>query len=137
MCSAGSTTATSDGSFVVPHVTPGRNVLHAASGGLFGAAVVDAAAGAAPVTIVARRQGVLRGAVVDAAGAPVRGAVVVVQHDLVDATDEGVTIYAASSPDGAFVTPVAAGRCRVVLGESSAEATVPEGGEASVRVVTK
>jgi hypothetical protein len=136
-CSAGSTTATSDGSFVVPHAAPGRNVLHAATDGLFGTAVVDAAADAAPVTIVVRRQGVLRGAVVDAAGAPVKGAVVVVQHDLVDATDEGVTIYAASSADGAFVTPVGAGRCRATLGESSAEATVPEGGEATVRLVVQ
>jgi hypothetical protein len=136
-CAAGSTTAASDGSFVVPHAAPGRIALHATTDGLCGAAVVDAAADAAPVTIVARRKGVLHGVVVDAAGAPVKGAVVVVQHDLVDATDEGVTIYVATSSDGTFMTPVAAGRCRAVLGETSAEANIPEGGEATVRLVVQ
>jgi protocatechuate 3,4-dioxygenase beta subunit len=126
-----------DGTFEMAGVARGRVLLRVFAGARTGLAVVDATDDAPRAVIVLRQMGVLRGLVVDAAGTPVRDAAVLIRHAYVETWDGAAGLNVTTDARGAFEAAVAAGRCRVSFGDASAETTVPEGGESSVRVVTK
>ena len=127
-----------DGAFTVEHLAPGKVVLRADAEGRAGSALVDVAPDAPPVAIVARRLGTLRGTVVGADGAVAKRVRVTVRHGAAEgADDEGRVASALTDERGAFEIPVAAGRVRASVGGDWAEDTVPEGGEATVRVVAR
>jgi hypothetical protein len=137
--------AKDDGTFVVEHVATGAVVVYAAAEGRIGSRYVFETFAVPSIAIVARRTGVLHGVVVDSAGAPVKGARIVFQHggmydpsnpsayaSVVAVPDDAVT-----GDDGKFDVPVPYGACIGRVNGAGFETIVPEGGEASVRVVTK
>jgi hypothetical protein len=137
--------AKDDGTFVVEHVATGAVIVYASTEGRIGSRYVTETFDVKSLVIVARRMGVLHGVVVDAAGAPVKGARVVFQHggmyvharsyDFVSVV--AVPDDAVAGDDGKFDVSVPYGACIGRVGGAGFEVLVPEGGEASVRVVVK
>lgn len=127
-----------DGAFTLPHLAAGPAVIRALAPSRSGAAFVPAAESAGAVTITLRLVGVLKGAVVDASGAPMKGATVTIRHGIVPGTaDPGRRASATTRDDGSFEWPVAAGACRVSAGGAWVDVDVPEDGEARVRLIAR
>jgi hypothetical protein len=135
------TRASDDGTFVVEHVAQGGVYVYAATDGRIGSRYVTEAFDAKGLTIVARRKGVLRGTVENAAGVPVVGARVTFRHGsmrgpggphevVIAVADDTVT-----GDDGTFTCPVPYGPCIGRVAGTDFEVFVAEGGDATVRVV--